>query len=134
MTIRAVADTHAVIWYVFDDPRLSSTARLEMDTAVANGEQIAVSSISLLEMVYLVDKGRIAAAVFDGVLQALDDPNPLLLEVFCDRSIAQAMRLVDRAQVPDLPDRVIAATAVHLGVPLISRDGKIRMSSVTTIW
>ena len=88
MTIRAVADTHAVIWYVFDDPRLSSTARLEMDTAVANGEQIAVSSISLLEMVYLVDKGRIAAAVFDGVLQALDDPNPLLLEVFCDRSIA----------------------------------------------
>lgn len=134
MTIRAVADTHAVIWYVFDDPRLSSTARLEMDTAVANGEQIAVSSISLLEMVYLVDKGRIAAAVFDGVLQALDDPNPLLLEVFCDRSIAQTMRLVDRAQVPDLPDRIIAATAVHLGVPLISRDGKIRMSSVPTIW
>jgi PIN domain nuclease of toxin-antitoxin system len=134
MTIRAVADTHAVIWYVFDDPRLSSTARSEMDTAAASGEQIAVSSISLLEMVYLVDKGRIATAVFDGVLQALDDPNPLLLEVFCNRSIAQAMRLVDRAHVPDLPDRIIAATAVHLGVPLISRDGKIRSSSVTTIW
>jgi PIN domain nuclease of toxin-antitoxin system len=134
MTIRAVADTHAVIWYVFDDPRLSSAARMEMDTAVANGEQIAVSSISLLEMVYLVDKGRIAVAVFDGVFQALDDPNPLLREVFCDRSIAQTMRLVDRAQVPDLPDRIIAATAVHLGVPLISRDGKIRLSSVTTIW
>ena len=134
MTIRAVADTHAAIWYVFDDPRLSSTARAEMDTAVANGEQIAMSSISLLEMVYLVDKGRIVAAVFDGVLQALDDPNPLLLEVFCDRSIAQTMRLVDRAQVPDLPDRIIAATAVHLGVPLISRDGKIRSSSVPTIW
>jgi PIN domain nuclease of toxin-antitoxin system len=134
MTIRAVADTHAVIWYVFDDPRLSPTARTEMDMAVANGEQIAVSSISLLEMVYLVDKGRIAAAVFDGVLQALDDPNPMLLEVFCDRSIAQTMRLVDRAQVPDLPDRIIAATAVHLGVPLISRDGKIRASSITTIW
>jgi PIN domain nuclease of toxin-antitoxin system len=133
MTIRAVADTHAVIWYVFDDPRLSSAARTEMDTAVANGEQIAVSSISLIEMVYLVDKDRIATAAFDGVLQALDDPNPLLLEVFCDRSIAHAMRLVDRRQVPGLPDRIIAATAVHLGVPLISRDGKIRSSSVTTI-
>ncbi|HJZ45900.1 MAG TPA: type II toxin-antitoxin system VapC family toxin [Roseiflexaceae bacterium] len=134
MTIRAVADTHAVIWYIFDDGRLSSTARWEMDTAAASGEQIAVSSISLIEMVYLVDKGRIAPAVFDGVLQALDDPNPLLVEVFCDRSIAQAIRLVDRAQVPDLPDRIIAATAAHLGVPLISRDGKIRSSSVTTIW
>jgi len=51
-----------------------------------------------------------------------------------DRSIAQTIRLVDRAQVPDLPDRIIAATAVHLGVPLISRDGKIRSSSVATIW
>jgi hypothetical protein len=31
--------------------------------------------------------------------------------------------------------RAVADThAVHLGVPLISRDGKIRMSSVTTIW
>ena len=134
MTIRAVADTHAVIWYVFDDSRLSSVARTEIDSAVANGERIAVSSISLIEMVYLVDKGRIAMAVFDGIFQALDDPNPLLLEVFCDRAIAQAMRLVDRQQVPDLPDRIIAATAVHLGVPLISRDGKIRSSSVKTIW
>ena len=134
MTIRAVADTHAVIWYVFDDSRLFSVARTEIDSAVANGERIAVSSISLIEMVYLVDKGRIAMAVFDGIFQALDDPNPLLLEVFCDRAIAQAMRLVDRQQVPDLPDRIIAATAVHLGVPLISRDGKIRSSSVKTIW
>ena len=28
----------------------------------------------------------------------------------------------------------IAATAVHFGVPVISRDGKIRTSSVSTIW
>lgn len=44
------------------------------------------------------------------------------------------MRSVDRRQVPDLPDRVIAATALHLSVPLISRDGKIRASGVATIW
>jgi PIN domain nuclease of toxin-antitoxin system len=44
------------------------------------------------------------------------------------------MRTVSRSEVPDLPDRIIAATAVHLGVPAISRDGKIRTSSVDTIW
>ncbi|MDY7076564.1 MAG: hypothetical protein SXV54_06520 [Chloroflexota bacterium] len=44
------------------------------------------------------------------------------------------MRQVPREQVPDLPDRVIAATALYLGVPLISRDRKIRLSDVTTIW
>ncbi len=44
------------------------------------------------------------------------------------------MMAIPRDQVPDMPDRIIAATAAHLGVPLISRDGKIRASSVTTIW
>ena len=33
-----------------------------------------------------------------------------------------------------MPDRIIAATALHLGLPLISRDRKIQLSSVNTIW
>jgi PIN domain nuclease of toxin-antitoxin system len=36
--------------------------------------------------------------------------------------------------VPDLPDRIVAATAVALRAMLISRDGKIRASQVQTIW
>jgi PIN domain nuclease of toxin-antitoxin system len=58
-----------------------------------------------------------------------------LLEIVpLTQSIALAVRQVPREQVPDLPDRVIAATAVHLDVPLISRDRKIRLSNVATIW
>jgi PIN domain nuclease of toxin-antitoxin system len=41
---------------------------------------------------------------------------------------------VPRATVPDMPDRIIAATALYLDLLLISRDGKIRLSSVATIW
>ena len=33
-----------------------------------------------------------------------------------------------------LEDSIIAATALHLGLPLISRDGKIQLSGVNTIW
>jgi len=38
------------------------------------------------------------------------------------------------ASVPDMPDRIVAATGIHLGVPFISRDGRIRASSINTIW
>ncbi len=48
--------------------------------------------------------------------------------------IVDAMRQVPRANVPHMPDRIVAATAVYLGVPVISRDGKIRASNVETIW
>ena len=44
------------------------------------------------------------------------------------------MRQVSRDSVPDMPDRIVAATAVYLGVPVISRDGRIRASSIQTIW
>ncbi|MEO1686025.1 MAG: VapC toxin family PIN domain ribonuclease, partial [Cyanobacteria bacterium J06631_12] len=33
------------------------------------------------------------------------------------------------------PDRIIAATALHLGLPLIIKDHKIAMeTAITTIW
>jgi hypothetical protein len=40
----------------------------------------------------------------------------------------------DQAEVPDMPDRIAAATALHFGVPVISRDGRIRASSLQTVW
>jgi predicted nucleic acid-binding protein len=47
--------------------------------------------------------------------------------------VAAAVESIDRDVVPDLPDRVIAATALSAGVALVSRDGKIRALQVQTI-
>jgi len=41
---------------------------------------------------------------------------------------------IPRSSVPDLPNRVIVATALALGLPLVIRDGKIRVSGIETIW
>jgi PIN domain nuclease of toxin-antitoxin system len=134
VTIRAVADTHTVLWYLYDDPRLSQAAEELMDAIDAAGDQIAVSSIALAEMIYLTEKGRIAAEALERVLTALDQPDATLVDVPFDRTIAEEMQHVERSQVPELPDRIVAATGLHLGVPVISRDHKIRSSIVTTVW
>lgn len=44
------------------------------------------------------------------------------------------MKEVSREEIPDLPDRVIAAAALLLRVPVLSRDGRIRSSSVAAIF
>jgi predicted nucleic acid-binding protein len=44
------------------------------------------------------------------------------------------MRQIRREDIPDLPDRVIAATAKLHALPVLSRDGKIRDSSIRTVW
>lgn len=132
--LRAVVDTHAIIWYIFGDPRLSITAQSAIAQIASDGDQVAFSSITLAEIVYLSEKGRISPLTLERLLAAVDATDAVLVEVPFNRDIANALRLVNRTEVPDLPDRIIAATALHLAVPLISRDSKIQLSSVNTIW
>ena len=126
MTLRAVADTHAVIWYIFDDGRLSTNAKEFMEEVAVAGDHIGFSSITLAEIVYLTERGRIPADTFERLVNATDSEATVLVELPVNRNVAEAMRRVDRSQVSDLPDRIIASTALYRGVPLISRDRRIQ--------
>ncbi len=48
--LRAVADTHAVIWYIFGDSRLSITAQNTIAQIASSGDQVAFSSITLAKL------------------------------------------------------------------------------------
>lgn len=127
-------DTHAIVWYLQDDPRLSAKAADALDAATAAGEAIYVPSICLVELTYLIEKRRLPALILDQLIQTLDDPVSPCSLVPLDRVVADALGLVKRSEVPDLPDRIVAATAVALEAPLISRDRKIRAAHIETIW
>lgn len=130
--IVAVADTHALVWALMGDARLSPAARAAL--TVSATDQIAVSAISLVEIAYLEEKRRLPAGVLARVIASVTTPGGVMIEVPVDVSVVKALIRVPRDAIPDMPDRIIAATALHLGVPLISRDTKIRASSITTIW
>jgi PIN domain nuclease of toxin-antitoxin system len=132
--IVAIADTHTVIWYLFSDSRLGAGASEFIDRTIASGDHIGISAISFTEMVYLIEKDRIQANALDDVLAAIADPKNVLQQVRLDDTVAVTMRQIPRHDIPDLPDRIIAATALLLGVPVLSRDGRIRASSIKTIW
>jgi PIN domain nuclease of toxin-antitoxin system len=129
--IAAIADTHMAIWYLFSDPRLGSEASDFIDATIANGDHVGVSAISLAEMVYLTEKGRIPPSALDDVLAAIADPKVVFQHVQLDDGVVLKMKEISRT---DLPDRVIAATALFFEVPVLSRDGDIRASAIQTIW
>lgn len=132
--IAAVADTHAALWYLFGDPRLSARAKAFIDAAAATERSIEISPISLAEIVYLMKKNRIPPSAFDEVRAALDNPDHVFKEAQFTQKIVSTMQQVPPDEVPDMPDRIVAATALFLGVPVISRDGRIQASSVESIW
>jgi PIN domain nuclease of toxin-antitoxin system len=129
-----VADTHAAVWYLLNAPNLSTQARIAMDEATDGGDPIYVSSISLVEIVYLVEKGRLPGVVIDRLTTALSDPGAAFVIAPLTESAALAVQRISRDIVPDMPDRIIAATALNLDLPLVTRDSDISKTGITTIW
>jgi PIN domain nuclease of toxin-antitoxin system len=94
--LSGMADTHAVIWYLFGDQRLSPAAKAFLEATTAGENQIGLSSITLAEIIYLTEKKRIPIETFTRLVAALDAPGSLLVIIPFDRQIAETLSRVDR--------------------------------------
>jgi PIN domain nuclease of toxin-antitoxin system len=129
-----VGDTHVVLWYLSAVHLLSPAALAWLRSAESIGAPIYVSTISLIETSYVVEKNRIPRTSRENLYRALNDPASLLVPFPVGLEVAEAVVRIPRDLVPDMPDRIIAATALHLGLPLITRDEKIRAANIQTVW
>ena len=127
-------DTHAVVWAFLDRKRLSAVALAALETANQQHDIVCLSAISVVEITYLIEKTRLPSEIKVRLLMEADNPSSNLRIVPLDREIADRIEQIPRDAVPDMPDRIIAATAVHLGVPLVTRDAKLQRAELKTIW
>ncbi|HUO33630.1 MAG TPA: type II toxin-antitoxin system VapC family toxin [Candidatus Acidoferrum sp.] len=130
----AVLDTHTVLWYLENSKELSGEARTAVQKTVQEGRHVYVSAISVIEAVYLSEHKKIPEVALQRLRQTLADPSSGLTIAHIDASVANALGRIPRSIVPDMPDRIIAATALHLGLPLITRDRHIQSAGIETIW
>jgi len=129
-----VLDTHTVLWYLAADPRLSTAARNSLLAASGSGDAMILPSICLVETIYLVEKGKVPVMAWKRLASALDDPDTCFQVAPLDQAVAVAVQRVPRDVVPDLPDRIIAATALTLGLPLVTRDRRLQSAGLATLW
>lgn len=129
-----IVDTHVVIWYFADPTQFSKPAETAIDNAEVGGT-IFVSSITIVELIYLAEKNKIPPDVLDLLRDALDDSTTAFRLIEVSREIADEVENIPRSTVPDMPDQIIAATALHLNLPLVTKDHKIQaVTSIQTIW
>ncbi len=130
----AVLDTHTVLWYLENSKELSAIARTLIEDAIRDARDVRVSAISLVETVYLVERRRLPLAALERLRSALTDSNSGLFVASVDAGVANVLENIPRDIVPDMPDRIIAATALHLGLPLVTRDRRLQAAGIKTIW
>jgi PIN domain nuclease of toxin-antitoxin system len=127
-----VLDTHVWLFWAGEEQRqLSPTAR----DAIARADVLGVSVMSCWEVSMLVSKGRLRFQqdVRAWIRAATRQPRLQLLELTAD--IAVLAGSLGSEIHGDPADRIIMATALHLGAPLVTKDDRIRGSKlVETIW
>jgi PIN domain nuclease of toxin-antitoxin system len=114
-------DTHALVWSVEERPRLGSGAKRAINIA-ARLNQVAVSAISPWEIALLVSKGRLHLSmdVMVWVRDALSKPGINLAPL--EPEIAVASTRLPFEMHADPADRILVATARHLGATLVTAD------------
>ena len=128
-----LVDTHVVVWLAFDQAQLSKNARAAIDDARQNGDGLAISDISLLELATLSSKRRIRLDIsLESFLREVEAR--FIVLPISGRACVRALGLP--ANYPNDPaDRVIGATALVEGLALVTADRAIRRSrAFHTIW
>lgn len=117
-------DTHALVWLVAGDGRLRLAARRCIEAA-AQEQQLWVSAITPWEIGMLVAKGRLVLDrdVMDWLQAALALPGIRVAPL--EPAVAVAGTRLPGELHGDPADRLIVATARHLGATLITADAAL---------
>jgi len=130
-----VTDAHPLVWHITRDAHLSRRCRRIFAQADAGKRTIWVPAIVLVEVIYLVEKRRLPETLTGQMFTLLEPPTVNYRLVGLDLSILRTLQRVKREMVSDMPDRIIAATALSLGLPLLSRDPAMKaVGGLEVIW
>ena len=125
-----VTDTHSIVWYFTDDPRLSRRALEVFEKTIKEGA-IIIPAVVLAEIMYIADKGKITLT-FDETLQKIGSYENFIVAAL-DLEI---LKVAEKIKVNlEMHDKLIAATALYYNASLITKDLLITKSGAcTTIW
>jgi len=129
-----VLDTHAWIWFTSKPEALSKKAQKAVDAAVKE-KNVLVSSISVWEVALLVNKKRLKLSMDVTDWIAKSESLPFIQFIPVSNSIAVKSVNLPQPLHPDPADRIIIATALSIGAPLVTKDKKISdYAPIKTIW
>ena len=129
-----VLDTHVWLWWISNPENLSKSAAKAISKAVdENG--IILSSISTWEIALLVEKGRLELSIDVRDWVRKTEGLPFVRFIPVDNTISLRSVTLPGYFHSDPADRIVTATAMTMGLALVTRDNKIiDYPHVQTIW
>jgi len=128
--MQVLLDTHALLWFLLDDPKLSRAARTIISDAQT---KVNVSPATYWEIAIKISLGKYTLA----------EPYGMFIEQELARNDFGILPILPRhtAALIDLPfhhrdpfDRLLIAQAIAEQIPLVSSDAVIDHYAITRLW
>lgn len=124
--VTVLLDTHVLHWWSAEPERLSSPAA----EVVGSADVLAVAGITWFELAWMANHGRIALSI--PVRAWLDGLGDQVRTLGVTPGIADTAAALPETFPGDPADRLIYATAVELGLPLVTKDRHMRQHTHPT--
>ena len=122
-------DTHVVQWWSAEPERLSTRAA----EAVLEADDLAVAAITWFELAWLARNERIVVGI--PVRSWLDQLADQVRTIAITPAVADTAVSLPASFPGDPADRLIYATAVEHGLPLVTKDKRLREQGRTVaVW
>lgn len=129
-----VLDTHVWLWWLSNPEFLSQPARDAL-TEATSSKSVRISTISTWEFALLVARGRLELKIPVSRWVATSETLPFVRFVPPDNAVLLQAAAFEESFPRDPADRIIAATALRLECPLVTKDRRLRSQrSLQTIW
>ncbi len=123
-------DTVSLVRYLTDSGKVSKKVKSIFERAEQGEHKFIISTISLMEILYLSEKNRISIEL-DEVVEKIRASTMYNVVSLSPEIVLTAKNV----KFYELHDRMILATAKYLDIPIISPDKKFQeVSGIETIW
>jgi len=119
-----VLDTHILIWYFTGSPRLKQELKDHIDKIRDRGGRLLVPTIVLSEALHISQKNRVRFD-FSAMYRLLQEEPEFEIVGFGPEIFEETMRIKG---IPEIHDRIIAATAKFYGAGILTKDRVIHSS------
>lgn len=123
-------DTHAVLWFFWDDPRLSSTAKAAIENA-ANRKLVSIASCWEIAIKTGLKKLQLGEPSHSFLTQQLSRNNFELLAITFDQ-VTRVESLASHHRDPF--DRLLVAQASDQRLPIVTSDPIFEQYGVERVW
>ena len=124
-----VADSHSLIWYLLDSPRLSFNANEVFNSVEQGKAKLLIPAIVIAEIIFIVQGGKVQADLDSLILKIQDSDNFQISPLGLDELIC----LKEQTEISEMHDRFIVCEAILHKAKIITKDKQISNSGVAEV-